>query len=89
MKRYWFEFKINQIMGAPFGIQLGCGITAFNFEDAMSILKEKIFREQDTPQIIKCVEDIDLSTLDSNHIIPNINPNSPPTMRGVWFPIGY
>jgi hypothetical protein len=32
------------------------------------------------------IEDVDVTTLDANHVLPNM---MPPSVRGVWYPIGY
>ena len=38
------------------------------------------------PTIAVLIEDVDVSTLDAGHVLPNM---SPPVRRGVWFPLGY
>ena len=45
--RYWFEFDSNQSNNLPLGLSIGCGITAFDYEDAFSILKQKVFKGQE------------------------------------------
>jgi hypothetical protein len=89
MKRFWFEFNFVNEQQEPPGLLMGCGVTAYNFEDALSILRIKVFKNQSMPPILKFVENIDLTQLDNEHVLPNINPVSPPNQRGVWFPIGY
>lgn len=86
MNRYWFEFEIDSAFKFPPGIGIGCGITAFNYNDALQILDEKIFCSVKRPPFKKIVENIDVNTLDQGHVIPNMNP---PIYRGVWFPLGY
>ncbi|HTK20761.1 MAG TPA: hypothetical protein VL442_14645 [Mucilaginibacter sp.] len=81
--RFWFEFDRNDLLMA---VRLGCGVTAWNYDDAIHILKEEIFRDAPFPKIKKVKEDIDVSTLDQGHILPNM---LPPNVRGVWYPIGY
>lgn len=87
MKRYWFKFDIpkNALVNFPqySGLSLGCGVTAYNLEDAKRILQEKIFQEAPFPKIVTLIEDIDVSTLDNAHILPNIGV---PSRRGIWFP---
>jgi hypothetical protein len=34
----------------PFGVVVGCGITAFNYADAISILQEKVFKGDKIPE---------------------------------------
>jgi hypothetical protein len=69
-----------------FGLQLGCGITAFNYIDALNILSETIFKDKKMPGIKKCIENIDIRNLDQNHVIPNM---WAPNIRGIWYPLGY
>jgi len=38
------------------------------------------------PEIKKVIENVDVSTLDAGHVLPNM---SPPNIRGVWFPLRY
>jgi len=35
------------------------------------------------PDAVKVTEDVDVSTLDAGHVLPNMYP---PNERGVWFP---
>lgn len=86
MKRYWFEFNFNETDKIPYGLSIGCGVTAFNYEDAIDIIQKKIFTGKKLPNITKEIEAIDVSTLDQGHVIPNMKP---PNNRGIWFPIGY
>lgn len=67
-------------------MRLGCGVTAWDYDDALNIIKNKASIEK-IPPIKKVIEDIDLSTLDSNHVLPNII--LPSNVRGIWFPGGY
>ncbi|MBO9636334.1 MAG: hypothetical protein J7578_24745 [Chitinophagaceae bacterium] len=86
MKRYWFDFAIENISGYPPGIGLGCGVTAYNYDDAIQILKEKLFKSIPIPAIIKCIENVDVNELDQGHVIPNMKS---PRERGIWFPFIY
>ncbi len=86
MMRFWFQFEFDDKANIPPGLIMGCGITAYDYSDALLILKQKIFNDQKLPRIRKVIKDIDISTLDAGHVIPNINP---PSIRGVWFHLGY
>jgi hypothetical protein len=92
LKRFWFEFdfidNINN-KNLPGGCVMGCGVTAFNYDDALDILKEKVFKKNPPATIKKVIEDIDISTLEKGHVFPNLSPKSPPNIRGVWFPQGF
>jgi hypothetical protein len=82
MIRYWFEFENN----VPYGMKIGCGVTAYSYSDALNILKDKVFKDSSQFQIKRVIEDVDVSTLDPGHVLPNM---SPPNLRGIWFPQGY
>ncbi len=83
LKRYWFSFEQ---FDHPTSLNLGVGVTAFSKEDATDFLKQKIFADEVLPTIAGCVENIDVSTLESNHVRPNMDD---PARRGIWFPPGY
>jgi hypothetical protein len=70
----------------PPGTLLGCGITAYDLNDALSILNTKVFNGYTKPKVKNIKEDVDIRSLDQNHVIPNMGIV---TDRGVWFPLGY
>lgn len=83
LKRYWFEFEK---WPKPTPINFGCGVTAYDYDDAVLLLKERIFGENGPPPIERFTEDVDISTLERNHVQPNLcNVDT----RGIWFPQGY
>lgn len=84
--RFWFEFDIDSVFNFPAGIGIGCGVTAFDYDDAIKIMEDKIFFKIKRPVIKKVIEDVDIRTLDQGHVIPNMHP---PNNRGIWFPLGY
>ncbi len=71
LKRYWFAT----------GALMGIGVTANTIEDARALLDQCELFNADAIQAV--VEDVDLQTLDANHIRPNMGPSN---FRGVWFP---
>jgi hypothetical protein len=81
LRRFWFSFE-----GLPsFSIlRVGCGVTAYTYDDAVQILKDRVFEQQSLPAC-SVVEDIDVGALDER-IRPNMGVV---TQRGVWFPLGY
>jgi hypothetical protein len=82
LHRYWFEFEPGAL---PIGAwRLGCGVTAYSEPDARNLLAQALFRGMEFPPVRKVVEDVDVSTLDPGHILPNMRE---PTSRGVWFPM--
>jgi len=84
--RYWFEFQYNHYSELPYGLARGCGITAYNYEDALFLLSKEVFKNAPLAQIKKVIENVDVSTLDMGHVLPNI---LPPDLRGIWYPFGY
>jgi hypothetical protein len=83
LRRYWFEFSVDADL--PPGVKRGCGVTAYDLSDALRIVRDRVFGGAEPP-IVKSTEDIDVSTLDPGHVLPNM---MPPSNRGVWFPLGY
>lgn len=71
LKRYWFKTKQ----------QLGIGVTAYSLEDAKLLIEKANISYN--YQILEIIEDVDIKTLDQNHIIPNMGATN---FRGVWFP---
>lgn len=86
LKKYWFKFEIPTNSDYPLGLLAGCGVTAYSYDDALKLIETHIFKDRPTPPIQDFVENVDVSTLDKNHIIPNMEP---PLSRGIWFPRGY
>lgn len=70
----------------PSYLALGCGVTAYDHEDATSILRQDLFAETPMPTIRCVIEDVDIRSLDSAHVLPNMEA---PIARGIWFPRGY
>jgi hypothetical protein len=83
LRRFWFEFE-RTLAHTPFG--LGCGFTAFDREDALAILRERVGACEDIGKVVRCEEDVDVSTLDEKHVLPNMGSV---LVRGVWFPLGF
>lgn len=79
LRRFWFTFDPAS---RPIGC-LGYGVTAWTREDALAILSQQMPGEVDT--IAEYIEDVDVSTLDPRHILPNVGDV---TVRGIWFPGG-
>jgi hypothetical protein len=79
----WFNFEK---FGRPIPLTLGCGVTAYDHDDALNILRERVFAGKELPAIVGCIEDMDISALDQKHVAPNMGLV---TIRGVWFPQGY
>jgi len=85
LTRYWFEFVSKPGEVSPCGTVSGLGVTAYSYDDAIAIITAKIFTDNNMPEIKTCIENIDVSTLDKGHVLPNIGPSN---FRGIWFPKG-
>ena len=55
-------------------------------EDAMEMMKEAIFSGDELPEVEYITENVDVSTLDAGHVLPNMGN---PVVRGIWFPSGF
>jgi hypothetical protein len=67
-------------------LRLGCGVTAYSYDDALRILQRVVLAGVEMPEIEKVEKDFDISILDQTHVVPNMEPM---VWRGVWFPKGY
>lgn len=82
LTRYWIRFKSNEEHeGAT--ILRYCGVTAFDFEDALKMIKRQVIYFDSPQDLVSVVENVDVSELDANHIPPNIGLTC---CRGVWYP---
>lgn len=82
LHRYWFTFSVR-----PYhSLRMGCGVTAYDLDDALNVLERVVFAKEGELEIEKVIEDVDISTLDKGHVIPNMEV---PLWRGGWFPKGY
>lgn len=80
LDRYWFTFEKS---ADPSPLNMGCGITAFDLQDAKNLLKKMVFPMFGNRSIASFIEDVDASTLEQNHVRNNMGS---PVVRGVWFP---
>ncbi|MBS0265719.1 MAG: hypothetical protein JSS02_27555 [Planctomycetes bacterium] len=86
LRRFWFTFDLTISDPHPAGTLLGCGVTALSLEDATEVIRKTVFGDMTMPKIRSIVEDVDVSTLDAKHVLPNMRV---PQVQGVWFPLGY
>ncbi len=80
LKRYWIEFIPTS------GSQKVYGVTAYTLDDALYILQKKGVLGAFMPDILCSTENIDVSTLDTDHVLPNLT--WPTIWRGIWYPSG-
>ena len=88
LHRYWIEFASAPPRGAegyilPSRLARFCGVTAYTLDDALYLIREQLTLGRDLPPIREMIEDIEIATLDSGHIRPNMGE---PFWRGVWWP---
>jgi len=86
LRRYWIEFSPVSDKALPVGIGLGCGVTAYDYDDAVRLVRDVVFEGGALPAIANHVPDVDVSNLDASHVQPNMGNV---LRRGVWFPLGY
>ena len=81
LRRYWIELEIPVQGMSEFGV------TAIDLDDArlliVSYLATSLGGQDRLPELKRVIEDVDVSTLDANHVLPN---SLPSIWRGVWFP---
>lgn len=86
-RRYWFEFEFDPgDENVPVRLRHGCGVTAVDYDDAVAIMRKKLFDGGGMPPITKCIEDVDIASLDANYVQPSMGL---PLLHGIWFPVGY
>jgi hypothetical protein len=84
LRRFWFRFEGDPIKD---GFGLGCGVTAWSEQDALELLRTTgPFHSRQMPKIAELTVDVDVSTFDRGHVLPNMEP---PNRRGVWYPRGF
>jgi hypothetical protein len=83
LRKFWFVFERLQ---QPSAINLGCGVTAYDKDDAIILLRDYIFGNNGPPTILNCIEDVSLDQIEQKHARPNIGDTE---VRGIWFPQGY
>jgi hypothetical protein len=79
--RYWLE------VAWPEGLlhTRHFGVTAYSLDDALGLLQDcTAYYLPTAPVVIQTWPNVDVSTLDSSHVRPNM---LPPNRRGVWYPI--
>lgn len=87
MRRFWFEFEFDpDDHNVPVLLRRGCGVTAGSYDDAVAVIRERVFGGAQLPAITKAVPDVDIASLDGDTVRPNMGL---PLIPGVWFPVGY
>jgi hypothetical protein len=86
LTRFWVEFDYPPERQPPIGARFGVGVTAIDRRDALRLIAHRVFSDRPLPPVKDIREDVDVSSLDERHVLPNMGP---PHVRGVWFPQGY
>jgi hypothetical protein len=71
LTRFWFDLEDKR----------GIGVTAYSREDAEYLINNEegwVGRK-----VVSVIENVDIRTLDQEHIIPNMGA---PNFRGIWYP---
>ena len=85
LTRYWIRF--DRPVAEPAALLApGFGVTAYTLDDALRLLRIRVFGDRPVPPIRDVIEDVDVASLDPGHVLPNM---LPPNWRGIWFPLGY
>jgi hypothetical protein len=79
LRRFWFTFDPDN---TPPGMAAGCGVTALDRDDALALVGSWLGTA--APSLGSVIDDVDVSTLDAKHVLPNM---LPPNERGVWYPM--
>ena len=85
---YWIEFvsalpRWSESDALSGWLHKVCGVTAFTLDDALFLVSKQVCSGRPLPPVQSVIEDVNLSTLDRGHVLPNIGV---PVFRGVWFP---
>ena len=94
LRRYWVEFDLASFepaedIGDTFAlgyVRNGLGVTAVDLDDCLGIVRATVFNGATLPPVVRVVEDVDVSTLSVDTVVPNMEP---PIWRGIWFPRGF
>jgi len=87
LHRYWIEFDRSDQRALSKGVaRVGCGVTASSRAEAERLIENRIFDGQPMPPVTKFIEGVDITTLDQNHVVPNMGIV---VIRGIWFPLGH
>jgi hypothetical protein len=83
LRRYWITFDLAGHGGMAHRLQMGCGVTAHSLDEALELVRRKVLRGEPLPPVATVQENVDVSTLDADHILPNMGVCA---WYGVWFP---
>ena len=73
LQRFWFRTAEG----------LGIGVTAPSRAGAEQLARDAADRLSLNFEVLEVISDVDVRTLDQDHVVPNMGP---PSVQGVWFP---
>lgn len=73
LRRFWFSIPGH----------LGIGVTAYDSVEAIELASTRSRELNWAFAPSQMTEDVDISTLDQNHVVANM---SSPSVRGAWYP---
>ncbi len=91
LHRYWFEFEKPKPRDPEQGISFvcwppaECGLTAYDYHDAVALLKLFLFRDEPLPTIANMTPDVDMNLVWDHYEYIRTD-CSCPLWRGVWWP---
>lgn len=80
LRRFWIT--LPQDIAEHSAYKLGIGVTEDSRAAALHLVADSLFNGE-LPPDIDIIEDIDLSTLDAEQILPHVGISA---VRGIWFP---
>ena len=90
LTRFWFEFEMSEddLRRFPYFPSYGIGITAYDYHDALRLLRKWVLRSDEMPKITHVIENVDVSQLldqkfGHTKFLPRLGC---PAWRGVWHP---
>ena len=79
LTRFWL--KLDADTHSP----PGYGVTAWTEEDAIAIVRDRVYRGDPVPKP-SITPAVDVGKLDPGHIRPNLGGSN---WRGIWYPLGF
>lgn len=84
--RFWFEFDLSgdKLYRFPRFPAYGIGVTAYDYHDALHLMRKWVTEFEEMPEIINVIEDVDISQLREQ--MDKYSQIGCPVWRGVWHP---
>jgi hypothetical protein len=82
LKRYWVQLESQ--VNAPEQTIFEYGVTAYDLEDALNLIRQTFYVGKEFPQLSSHVENVDISKLNGGKPLYSMGIA---VKRGVWFPV--